>query len=148
MSLADALPGLEVIGNEVVPLPKVRAGTLFGTGKIDELRASDEIFESYRGTIADDDFTVRASGAVGLTTGGLARLDVATSAIENVTLQNGYTAGNGGLIAFAGNSLTVSDSSLLNSNSDGSGGAIALASGILTLEASTIDNNNSDNHKR
>ncbi len=33
-----ALPGLDIVGHEVVPLPKTRAGTLFGTGKIDELR--------------------------------------------------------------------------------------------------------------
>ncbi|MEP3346120.1 MAG: GTPase HflX [Litoreibacter sp.] len=38
VSLADALPGLEVAGSEVVPLPKVKAGTLFGTGKIAELK--------------------------------------------------------------------------------------------------------------
>ncbi|MEM6407611.1 MAG: GTPase HflX [Pseudomonadota bacterium] len=39
VSLGVALPGLEIVGHEVVPLPKTRAGTLFGTGKIDELRA-------------------------------------------------------------------------------------------------------------
>ncbi|MEM9582097.1 MAG: GTPase HflX [Pseudomonadota bacterium] len=39
VALGVALPGLEVIGHEVVPLPKTRAGTLFGTGKIEELRA-------------------------------------------------------------------------------------------------------------
>lgn len=38
MSLAAALPGLEVLGAEVVPLPKVRAGYLFGSGKTDELK--------------------------------------------------------------------------------------------------------------
>ena len=38
VSLADALPGLEVVGSEVVPLPKVKAGALFGTGKIAELK--------------------------------------------------------------------------------------------------------------
>ncbi|WP_407638125.1 GTPase HflX [Litoreibacter arenae] len=38
VSLAEALPGLEVAGSEIVPLPKVRAGTLFGTGKIVELK--------------------------------------------------------------------------------------------------------------
>ncbi|GFE66901.1 GTPase HflX [Litoreibacter roseus] len=37
ISLADALPGLEVIGADVVPLPTARPGTLFGTGKLDEL---------------------------------------------------------------------------------------------------------------
>lgn len=39
VALGVALPGLEIVGHEVVPLPKTRAGTLFGTGKIDELRA-------------------------------------------------------------------------------------------------------------
>ncbi len=38
MALGEALPGLELVGQEVVPLPRLRAGTLFGTGKIDELR--------------------------------------------------------------------------------------------------------------
>ncbi|MEM7473183.1 MAG: GTPase HflX [Pseudomonadota bacterium] len=37
-ALGVALPGLEIVGQEVVPLPKTRAGTLFGTGKIEELR--------------------------------------------------------------------------------------------------------------
>ena len=38
VALGVALPGLDVVGGEVVPLPKTRAGTLFGTGKIEELR--------------------------------------------------------------------------------------------------------------
>jgi len=38
VALGVALPGLEIIGDEVVPLPKTRAGTLFGTGKIEELK--------------------------------------------------------------------------------------------------------------
>ena len=38
VALAAALPGLEVAGSEITPLPKMRAGTLFGTGKIDELK--------------------------------------------------------------------------------------------------------------
>lgn len=37
VSLAHALPELKVVGEEVVPLPKVRAGMLFGSGKIEEL---------------------------------------------------------------------------------------------------------------
>lgn len=37
VSLAMALPGLDVAGSEVVPLPKVRPGYLFGSGKTDEL---------------------------------------------------------------------------------------------------------------
>jgi GTPase len=37
VSLAHALPELEVVGEEIVPLPKVRAGLLFGSGKIEEL---------------------------------------------------------------------------------------------------------------
>ena len=39
VALAAALPGLEVLGSEVVPLPKVHPGQLFGTGKTDELKA-------------------------------------------------------------------------------------------------------------
>jgi GTP-binding protein HflX len=38
MSLALALPGLEVVGGEVVRLPKPHAGHLFGTGKLAELK--------------------------------------------------------------------------------------------------------------
>ncbi|WP_299768236.1 GTPase HflX [uncultured Tateyamaria sp.] len=37
ISLAHALPELEVVGSEIVPLPRVRAGLLFGSGKIEEL---------------------------------------------------------------------------------------------------------------
>lgn len=37
VSLAHALPELEVVGQEIVPLPRVRAGMLFGKGKIEEL---------------------------------------------------------------------------------------------------------------
>jgi len=37
ISLANALSGLEVIGGKVVPIPKPRAGFLFGSGKTDEL---------------------------------------------------------------------------------------------------------------
>lgn len=37
VSLAHALPELEIVGSEIVPLPKVRAGMLFGKGKIEEL---------------------------------------------------------------------------------------------------------------
>ncbi|WP_299587498.1 GTPase HflX [uncultured Tateyamaria sp.] len=37
VSLAHAMPELEVVGSEIVPLPRVRAGLLFGSGKIEEL---------------------------------------------------------------------------------------------------------------
>ncbi len=37
VALAAALPDLEVIGSEIVPLPKAHAGALFGSGKIAEL---------------------------------------------------------------------------------------------------------------
>jgi len=36
-ALAAALPGLEVVGAEIVPLPRARPGLLFGSGKIEEL---------------------------------------------------------------------------------------------------------------
>ncbi len=39
VSLAHALPGLEVVGAQIVPLPRPHPGALFGSGKIDELRA-------------------------------------------------------------------------------------------------------------
>ena len=39
VSLAGALSNIEVCGGEIVPLPKTRAGTMFGSGKIQELKA-------------------------------------------------------------------------------------------------------------
>jgi GTP-binding protein HflX len=39
VALAGALPGLEVLGGEIVRLPKPHAGLLFGSGKIAELKA-------------------------------------------------------------------------------------------------------------
>ncbi|MEM8555245.1 MAG: GTPase HflX [Pseudomonadota bacterium] len=42
VSLAGALPGVEVVGDLVVPLSKPRPGTLFGPGKCDEL---GDVFE-------------------------------------------------------------------------------------------------------
>lgn len=39
VSLAHALPGLEVVGAQVVPLSRAHPGHLFGTGKIDEIKA-------------------------------------------------------------------------------------------------------------
>lgn len=38
IALAAALPGLEVVGSEVVRLPRIHPGMLFGSGKIEELR--------------------------------------------------------------------------------------------------------------
>lgn len=46
VALAEALPDLDVIGSTVVRLPKAHAGMLFGSGKIEELKAllqGDEI---------------------------------------------------------------------------------------------------------
>ncbi len=37
--MAAALPGLEVLGAEVVRLPRLQPGTLFGSGKVEELKA-------------------------------------------------------------------------------------------------------------
>ena len=39
VALARALPGLQVVGADVVRLPKVAPGALFGSGKIEELKA-------------------------------------------------------------------------------------------------------------
>jgi len=44
VSLAKALPSLEVIGQTIVPLPKPQPGRLFGTGKVDEL---GQVFKSH-----------------------------------------------------------------------------------------------------
>jgi len=38
VSLADALPGMQVLGAEVVRLPRVHPGMLFGTGKVADLK--------------------------------------------------------------------------------------------------------------
>ncbi|GGB03096.1 GTPase HflX [Allosediminivita pacifica] len=45
VSLAQALPDLEVAGQEVVPLPRPHAGMLFGSGKIEELKQRIEAAE-------------------------------------------------------------------------------------------------------
>ncbi|KAA0920932.1 GTPase HflX [Aquicoccus porphyridii] len=45
VSLAVALPGLEVVGQEIVRLPRPHPGLLFGTGKIEELKARIEAAE-------------------------------------------------------------------------------------------------------
>ncbi|MEP3917644.1 GTPase HflX [Ascidiaceihabitans sp.] len=45
VSLAHALPNLEVMGETVVPLPKPHAGKLFGKGKIQELHDTFEVAE-------------------------------------------------------------------------------------------------------
>ncbi|MEC7256803.1 MAG: GTPase HflX, partial [Pseudomonadota bacterium] len=37
IALGVALPGLQIMGGTVVPLPKAHAGLLFGSGKIEEL---------------------------------------------------------------------------------------------------------------
>ncbi len=39
VSLAAALPAMEVVGAEVVRLPRLHPGMLFGSGKVDELKA-------------------------------------------------------------------------------------------------------------
>nr|WP_236545132.1 GTPase HflX [Tropicimonas marinistellae] len=45
VSLAAALPGLTIVGGEVVPLRTPQPGTLFGSGKLDELKARIEADE-------------------------------------------------------------------------------------------------------
>ncbi|TCP25311.1 GTPase HflX [Rhodovulum adriaticum] len=47
VALAAALPDMQVVGAEIVPLPKVRPGLLFGSGKLEELgeRFRDEEVE-------------------------------------------------------------------------------------------------------
>lgn len=45
VSLAHALPEIEVVGSEIVPLKTVRAGMLFGSGKIEEIKAALEAHE-------------------------------------------------------------------------------------------------------
>ncbi|OYX45480.1 MAG: GTPase HflX [Rhodobacterales bacterium 32-67-9] len=45
VALAAALPDLDVVGAEIVRLPKVQAGMLFGSGKIAELKARFEADE-------------------------------------------------------------------------------------------------------
>ncbi len=45
ISLAGALPGLSVVGADVVPLPRAQPGLLFGSGKIEELKQRFEAEE-------------------------------------------------------------------------------------------------------
>jgi len=45
MALAHALPGLEVVGGQVVRLPRAHPGQLFGKGKLEELRQALEADE-------------------------------------------------------------------------------------------------------
>ena len=45
VALAHALPGLEVVGADVVRVAKARPATLFGTGKLAELKARIEELE-------------------------------------------------------------------------------------------------------
>ncbi len=45
VALAEALPGLEIVGSDVVRLPRAHAGLLFGKGKIEELKARFEAGE-------------------------------------------------------------------------------------------------------
>ncbi|MFK7764114.1 MAG: GTPase HflX [Roseobacter sp.] len=45
ISLARALPELEVVGSDIVPLKTVRAGMLFGSGKIEEIKTALEAEE-------------------------------------------------------------------------------------------------------
>ena len=45
ISLAHALPGLDVVGSEVVRLPRPHPGMLFGKGKLEDLKARMEAHE-------------------------------------------------------------------------------------------------------
>lgn len=45
VALAHALPGLEVVGEDIVRLPSPHPGMLFGKGKVEELRARIEMDE-------------------------------------------------------------------------------------------------------
>jgi GTPase len=45
MALAQALPGIELAGGQVVRLPRAHPGKLFGSGKLDELKARIEAEE-------------------------------------------------------------------------------------------------------
>lgn len=45
LALTAALPGLNLVGGDVVRLPKARPGYLFGSGKVDELKAQFEALE-------------------------------------------------------------------------------------------------------
>lgn len=46
VALAAALPDLEVVGQQVVRLPKAQPGWLFGTGKIDEIKEQIEALDA------------------------------------------------------------------------------------------------------
>jgi GTP-binding protein HflX len=46
VALAAALPDLEIVGADVVRLPRAQPGMLFGSGKIEELKARIEAARS------------------------------------------------------------------------------------------------------
>jgi hypothetical protein len=76
--------------------------------------------------------------------GGSSRLfEVNTSGVpltlRGLTLQNGYTGGNGGAIQTFGGQLTIENCTLANNFANGNGGA--LWSGHTTLTNSTLTNN-------
>jgi GTPase len=45
VALAEAMPWLDIVGADVVSLPKIKPGLLFGTGKVDELKRKFEAEE-------------------------------------------------------------------------------------------------------
>jgi GTP-binding protein HflX len=45
VALAAALPDLEIVGADIVRLPRAQPGMLFGSGKIEELKARIEADE-------------------------------------------------------------------------------------------------------
>ena len=45
MALAEALPGIKLVGGEIVRLPRAHPGKLFGSGKLEELKARIEAEE-------------------------------------------------------------------------------------------------------
>jgi GTPase len=45
VALAEAMPWLDIVGADVVSLPKMKPGLLFGTGKVDELKRKFEAEE-------------------------------------------------------------------------------------------------------
>ncbi len=57
VSLAKALPSLDIIGQTIVPLPKPQPGRLFGSGKVDEL---GQVFKSQDIRTGNDRWSIDA----------------------------------------------------------------------------------------
>ncbi|MBN1678737.1 MAG: hypothetical protein JW966_00500 [Anaerolineae bacterium] len=119
---------------------------------------ADDIVFSTTGTITlgsplpaiTEDLTITGPGAASLIINGAGlyrpfRITGADVTITGVTIQNGYTTGNGGAIFnTGGGTLTVSDSTFTSNEADFYGGAINSTGGTMTVSNSTFSGHIAD----